>query len=261
MYTPNELKDISFDKAVFGGYDMSEVDKIFKNIANDYAELFKENTMLKKKLKLLADTVEDYRSVDEAMRKALITAQNLANEMVADAEKKCAEMLANASGDAKKRAAELAVRADAEEKRLRDAKAETAEFMSKIAALYDEEKKKISALGQELAPEEIPEGKAPDMEDTLEEIAKSVDEKLAQEEISVNESASEPSDAQETKEESESSSDDAGDTKDIGLIRNAIPTEEEMEALEREAEKPKKHRRVEFAELKFGRDYDMSNDK
>ena len=29
MFTPNELKEISFDKAVFGGYDISDVDKLF----------------------------------------------------------------------------------------------------------------------------------------------------------------------------------------------------------------------------------------
>ena len=79
MFTPKELKEIKFDKAVFGGYDVEDVDKILASVTEDYATLFKENTMLKKKLKLLADTVEDYRSVDEAMRKALITAQNMAN--------------------------------------------------------------------------------------------------------------------------------------------------------------------------------------
>ena len=88
MFTPKELREIKFDKAVFGGYDVDDVDKAFASISEDYTTLFKENTVLKKKLKLLADTVEDYRSVDEAMRKALITAQNMANDMVAEAEKK-----------------------------------------------------------------------------------------------------------------------------------------------------------------------------
>ncbi len=253
MYTPNELKDISFDKAVFGGYDMVEVDKFFKNVANDYTELFKENTMLKKKLKLLADTVEEYRSVDEAMRKALITAQNMANEMVAEAEKKCADMIANASGEAKKRAAELTLQVENEEKKLREAKSQTSAFMAKIAALYDEGREKLSKLAEETAPEEAAAEENADMSDTLDEIAKSLEEKVAQEESAA---AEEPA-----KEEPQETADDMGDTKDIGLIQNEIPTEEEMEALEREAEKPKKHRRVEFTELKFGRDYDISNDK
>ena len=82
MYTPNELKEIRFDKARFGGYDSASVDKTFATVCEDYSSLFKENTMLKKKLKILADTVEEYRSVDDAMRKALVNAQNMANEMV-----------------------------------------------------------------------------------------------------------------------------------------------------------------------------------
>ncbi|MBR2181178.1 MAG: DivIVA domain-containing protein, partial [Oscillospiraceae bacterium] len=49
MFTPNELKEIKFDKAVFGGYDTEDVDKAFSAISEDYTTLFKENTVLKKK--------------------------------------------------------------------------------------------------------------------------------------------------------------------------------------------------------------------
>ncbi|MEG2570695.1 MAG: DivIVA domain-containing protein, partial [Clostridia bacterium] len=80
MMSPGELKDIQFDKAVFGGYDISAVDEVFAQVTADFTALFKENAVLKNKLKLLASTVEEYRGVDEAMRKALITAQNMANE-------------------------------------------------------------------------------------------------------------------------------------------------------------------------------------
>ncbi len=100
MHTPNELRDIQFSKAVFGGYDAAAVDEMMTSIVSDYSALFKENAVLKNKLKLLADTVEEYRSVDEAMRKALITAQNMANEMVNNAEKESKEMVDTARNEA-----------------------------------------------------------------------------------------------------------------------------------------------------------------
>ena len=39
-------------------------------------------------MKVLVDKVEEYRSTEEAMRKALLTAQKMADELVAQAEAK-----------------------------------------------------------------------------------------------------------------------------------------------------------------------------
>ena len=53
MITPQEMRDIQFDKAVFGGYDMDAVDDFITNVTNDYTALYKENAVLKNKLKVL----------------------------------------------------------------------------------------------------------------------------------------------------------------------------------------------------------------
>ncbi|MDR3207713.1 MAG: DivIVA domain-containing protein, partial [Oscillospiraceae bacterium] len=61
MLTPQEVQDKKFEKAVFGGYDMGGVDDFLEQLTEDYAALFKENAVLKSKLKVLVDTVEEYR--------------------------------------------------------------------------------------------------------------------------------------------------------------------------------------------------------
>lgn len=256
MFTPNEIREIRFDKAVFGGYDMGDVDKTFSSLCEDYTTLFKENTMLKKKLKLLADTVEDYRSVDEAMRKALITAQNMANDMVAEAEKKSKEMLANASDDAKARVKELTALVAAEEKKLADAKAATAEFIDNMTAMFKSESEKFIAIKEAVAPEvETPAEPPSKMTDTIDEIAKSLDEKVRLEEEELARKATAPV---------QDSADEDADMKKvsdtISFENNSVPTEEEMNALEKAAEKPAKRRRVEFENLRFGTDYDIKNE-
>ncbi len=258
MFTPNEIREIRFDKAVFGGYDMGDVDKTFAALSEDYTTLFKENTMLKKKLKLLADTVEDYRSVDEAMRKALITAQNMANDMVAEAEKKSKEMLANASDDAKARVKELTALVAAEERKLADAKAATAEFIDNITAMFKAESEKFVAIKDAVAPAvETPAEPDSKMTDTIDEIAKSLDEKvrLEEEELARKAAAAAPV---------QNSADEDADMKKvsdtISFENKNVPTEEEMNALEAEAEKPVKRRRVEFENLRFGTDYDIKNE-
>ena len=259
MYTPNEVREFSFGKAVFGGYDMGDVDRAFANIAEDYATLFKENAMLKKKLKLLADTVEDYRGVDEAMRKALITAQNMANEMVAEAEKKSRDMVETATAEAKAKISDLTAAVSAEEARLARAKAETADFIDNITKIFDVEREKFEVLRNEVAPKalEVPSNPAEaTMSDTVDEIAKSLEEKVRLEEEEI---ARAP---QAVKEDAPASDEDS-DVKvvsDTISFENAAPTAAEMDALEAAAEKPKRRARPVFENLKFGTDYDIKDE-
>ena len=53
MFTPRELQERTFDKAVFGGYDMQMVDEFLEPLIQDYTTLYKENSVLKSKLKIL----------------------------------------------------------------------------------------------------------------------------------------------------------------------------------------------------------------
>ena len=107
MLTPQEVSERAFQKASFGGYNMSQVDEFLDILTGDYSTLYSENAVLKSKMKVLADKVEEYRSTEEAMRKALLTAQRLADEMVKEAESKKASLLREAEADAQKRIAEL----------------------------------------------------------------------------------------------------------------------------------------------------------
>ena len=192
MMTPQEIRDTQFNKAMFGGYDMGEVDEFLAELGADYSALYKENAVLKNKLKLLAETVEEYRSVDEAMRKALVTAQNMANGMVADAQKKANELIANASGVAQARVSDLANKIAEEEKRLADAKRATGDFASQILGMYKNQAEMIHGIMQMT---EVPE-EAPSMDDTVslatEQISQSVEEALKKLQSYQSEQAEEP---------------------------------------------------------------------
>ena len=82
---------------------MSQVDEFLDILTGDYSALYSENAVLKSKMKVLVDKVEEYRSTEEAMRKALLTAQKMADELVAQAEAKKTELLKNAETEAKAR--------------------------------------------------------------------------------------------------------------------------------------------------------------
>ena len=43
MLTPQNFREKTFDKAIFGGYDMAAVDDFLDEAANDYSAIAKEN--------------------------------------------------------------------------------------------------------------------------------------------------------------------------------------------------------------------------
>ena len=67
MFTPQEVREQSesFEKAVFGGYSVSAVDDFVGSLAEDYAALYKENAVLKSKMKVLVERLEEYRKQED----------------------------------------------------------------------------------------------------------------------------------------------------------------------------------------------------
>ncbi len=137
MLTPQEVSEHAFSKASFGGYNMAMVDEFLDLLTADYTSLYNDNAMLKSKMKVLADKVEEYRSTEEAMRKALLTAQRLADEMVKEAESKKASLLREAEADAQKRIAELHREIENEELRLAEAQRSTADYVKQVRAIHE----------------------------------------------------------------------------------------------------------------------------
>ena len=96
MFTPQQLQQISFDKAVFGGYDMESVDEILEPLLEDYETLYRENATLKSKMRVLVEKLEEYRKNEGSVKEALRSAQRTCDAMVREAEKKCLDMLRTA---------------------------------------------------------------------------------------------------------------------------------------------------------------------
>ncbi|MDL2288067.1 DivIVA domain-containing protein [Oscillospiraceae bacterium OttesenSCG-928-F05] len=146
MLTPQEVQDKKFAKAVFGGYDMAEVDDFLDALHADYASLYKENAILKNKLKVLVETVEEYRSVDEAMRKALLTAQKMAAEMTDEAKQKATTIVQGAETEAEKALGEIKQRIALEEARFNDVQAEARRYADMIIATMRQQIELVEGL-------------------------------------------------------------------------------------------------------------------
>ena len=228
MLTPQEVSEHAFAKASFGGYNMAMVDEFLDVLTVDYTTLYKENATLKAKMKVLVDKVEEYRSTEEAMRKALLTAQKMADDMVAQAEAKKAEMLQNAEAEAKARMAELAQGVRDEQLRLTAAQNATTAYVAKLKELYQHEMDYLNGLSQLTAPAEKPDPVDAAAEDIEAHVEQLVKEEAPQED-------QEPGGLYAELKE---------------LERTGAPAAEPEEA-----EEPT--RRIDFDHLQFGKDYEI----
>ena len=97
MITPQQIEQISFSRATFGGYDMQSVDEFLEPLTEDYVTLYKENALLKSKMRVLVGKREEYRQNEASMKDAMVNAQKTCDKMVKEAEAKCAQMLSDAN--------------------------------------------------------------------------------------------------------------------------------------------------------------------
>ena len=140
MLTPQEVSERAFPKASFGGYNMAQVDEFLDVLTEDYSALYSENAVLKSKMKVLVEKVEEYRSTEEAMRKALMAAQRMADDLVKEAEQKRAQILEEAEAEAGRKVEAIRQEEEAERFRLDS-------LMELLAALFQRDMlKEVSAI-------------------------------------------------------------------------------------------------------------------
>ena len=143
MFTPQQIDQISFKKATFGGYDMEQVDEFLEPLTEDYVTLYKENALLKSKMRVLVGKLEEYRKNEASMKEAVINAQKTCDKMVMEAEAKCAKMLNSASAAAAETTEISDAQIAAENARLEEARQTAA---VKITELQEQLRSCIQAL-------------------------------------------------------------------------------------------------------------------
>ena len=143
MFTPQQIDQISFNRVAFGGYDMQAVDEFLEPLTEDYVTLYKENALLKSKMKVLVSKLEEYRKNEASMKDAIVNAQKTCDMMVKEAEAKCTQMLTDANAAAIENSKNADVMIAAENARVEEAKKVAA---AKISDLQEQIRTCIQAL-------------------------------------------------------------------------------------------------------------------
>ena len=123
---------------------------------------------MKSKIKVLVEKVEEYRSTEDAMRMALLTAQKMGDDMLKESEEKSKAMLSEAEEVSSRRMGEIQLQVEEEEARLKVAKEATEAYARQAASLTEKlmgflkavptlamEKKEKAATEPAVAPETL----------------------------------------------------------------------------------------------------------
>lgn len=146
--TVQEIQEIGFEKAVFGGYDMKSVDTFLERVAEEFAAMQKENAALKAKMKVLVDKIEEYRGVEDGMRRALMSAQTIAQDTIDKAKKEAQEMVTAAKSETENKVKNTRDEIVAEEQKLEAAKKNTLEFIARVSSVYQAQAKALVELAK-----------------------------------------------------------------------------------------------------------------
>lgn len=233
MITAEQVREITFSSK-FNGYKAEEVDSFLDSCADTIQALTETNEELKKKMKILADKLVEYRQEENNIHSALMNAQRMSDSVVREANQKADLIL----DDAKAKAAKIMEKAErdiqSKKTELSQVENEVALFKSRLLSLYKEHLSLINAMPE---PEEEP------AEETPEQPADTVPESQPAE------PAAEPPAAETPAEIAQPEAEPPAEPS-VPLM----PTEESPEETE---EEPNQSR---FSDLQFGDDYAVSEE-
>jgi cell division initiation protein len=95
IISPKDIKKTDFKKTL-RGYDPIEVDAFLETVSLRYERLIEENSELIEKVKAFTSDLEVYKENELTLQKAIIKAQDLAEEIVSAAKKKAENIVKEA---------------------------------------------------------------------------------------------------------------------------------------------------------------------
>ena len=179
MLKPEEIKNEQFELSVLGGYKREQVDEFFAVVCQDYQKLFDEKAELIEKLKLCVQKIEEYQKDEQFLKTAIINAEKLnetslreierrEREIETAAREKAELIVKNAELEAEnimskvkkesetqikecelstaKKIAEFKQMQDVEEQNLVNLKKEVSDFKEMLLKLYEEHLSSITKL-------------------------------------------------------------------------------------------------------------------
>lgn len=170
MLSLNDITNVSFRKAGFSGYRPEDVDAFIDQVRDTVEELTQkslaqreemerveeEKRQMQKKIELLAGKIEDYRSEEDEIKNALVSAQKLGDASIREARHKAEIILKDANLKAEHIIAGAEEQIQQQKQQMADLKKQVAEFRAQLLEMYRRHLTLIDALPGEKKEESAP---------------------------------------------------------------------------------------------------------
>ena len=176
MITSQDIREKGFEKAVFGGYDMGQVDAFLEEIAIDIENIQKENVVLKSKMKVLVSKIEEYRTSEDALQMAIVSAQKMGCMIEKESKEKSEALIVTAQADAQRITREAQLEVEMELAKLSEAKRTSAQFIENMRLLCQKQMDFLASVGESgfLKSEDMPAEESAEMSETVKSIEETV---------------------------------------------------------------------------------------
>lgn len=136
MLTPLDIQNKEF-KRTFSGYSMQEVDEFLNLVIDGYERLYKENMDCKDRITKLEESVKQYKNIETTLQSTLVVAQSAGEQVQKNAEEKAANIIADANNKAKEIVANSFEEVKKLEYRYEELKRGIAVYTAKMTALLE----------------------------------------------------------------------------------------------------------------------------
>ncbi len=161
MLPPYELQNKPF-KTALKGYNTTEVDEHLEFVINKYTELYRAYNDLERRLASSQAELERFRKNEDAIRRALVNAQNAGTRIMREAGDRSQLILESTKDNCKKILADFDAEIQHKQDTLQALKTQVFEFKSRMFTLYQSHIEFLEAISPEgedgsewqLAPEE-----------------------------------------------------------------------------------------------------------
>lgn len=96
MLSIDDVKQVSFRRANFGGYKPEDVDAFVDDVQDSYEKILEENKNLHSEIENLRSKIDKIYAEEGAIRKVILNAQNIAESSLNQAKEKTEEIVEKA---------------------------------------------------------------------------------------------------------------------------------------------------------------------
>ncbi len=136
MISLEDIKNVSFRRAKFGGYKPEDVDNFIDDLQVSYEELLRERDEMIAKIKKMKSFLDKFQAEDVSIRDVILNARAVAEKSLSDAKIETQNMIAEAEESSKKMIEEAKKEVSIQNEIAERIKAESSKIKEKLADIY-----------------------------------------------------------------------------------------------------------------------------